>query len=189
VTGKAGSPQPKFNFDIKEEIGLCQQFALPNADYDFRKINPGKRRPNRWKKRQAGDIKQQIKNLLKELPFDQLDKFVFDNKKLEESYDYNVFVQNHVYLKVDAKNREVQLDRTSDAGILVRVLNYLMEDDPHFLKYDIEILWAHQWLSTELIKYGARKYGIRKGLPPSEILRYQEKLIKLFENTPWFMGS
>ena len=48
-----------------------------------------------------------------------------------------------------------------------------MHRDPDFLRYDFEILYAEQWISTDLIKYGARKFGIKeRGLKPEEIPAY-----------------
>jgi len=65
-----------------------------------------------------------------------------------------------------------------------------MEEDPHFLKYNFEIMYAEQWLSTDLIKWGSRKFGLKnKGLKPEEIPDYQAHLIKLWETVPWFMSS
>ena len=73
---------------------------------------------------------------------------------------------------------------------LVHVLELLMEQDNDFLKYDMEFLYAEQYLSTRLIKMGARKWGLKKlGLKLEEIPKYQERIIKLFESVPWFMSS
>ena len=56
---------------------------------------------------------------------------------------------------------------------LVPALENLMKEDPDFLKYDFEFLFADQWLSTDLIKFGARKYGLlNKNLTLQEIPAY-----------------
>jgi len=65
-----------------------------------------------------------------------------------------------------------------------------MREDPTFLKYDFEFLFADQWLSKVLIKFGARKFGLlERNLSNEEIPAYQEHVIKLFESVPWFMPS
>lgn len=35
-----------------------------------------------------------------------------------------------------------------------------MKEDPDFMKYDVGLLWAKKWLSKDLIRYAARKYGV-----------------------------
>ena len=65
-----------------------------------------------------------------------------------------------------------------------------MAGDPNFLKKDFDFLIAEHWLSTELIRYAARRYGVKRlNLKKEEIIPYQEKIIKLFENTPFVMPS
>jgi len=55
----------------------------------------------------------------------------------------------------------------------LNIIEELMYDDPNFLKYDFEILYAEQWLSTDLIKWGARKHGLKnKGMKLEEIPAY-----------------
>jgi len=54
----------------------------------------------------------------------------------------------------------------------------------------MEFLWADQWITTVLIKNGARKFGMRKrGKDTSNIVEYQNKIIDLFAKAPWFINS
>jgi len=42
------------------------------------------------------------------------------------------------------------------------VLSALMAGDPNFLQKDFDFLIAEHWLSTELIRYAARRYGVKR---------------------------
>jgi len=73
---------------------------------------------------------------------------------------------------------------------LVDVLEILMDQDPEFLKHDMEFMLGYQYINTALIKLGARKWGInKKGMTGAEVPAYQDKIMKLFEEAPWFMTS
>jgi len=70
------------------------------------------------------------------------------------------------------------------------VLNKLMSNDPNFLKYDIEFLFADQYISTDLIRFGTRTWALKKlKINIEEVYNYQNHIIDLFDNVPWFMPS
>jgi len=133
-------------------------------------------------------MKKQIRAFLDEVPWLEHPHLMWDHNTQYDPNDNQYMRWNFAYVQV--KKRELWHIHTQGGTWICDVLNGLMKGDDDYLKHDFEFLVSEHWLSTELIRYSARRYGVtRLNLTKEEIIPYQEKIIKLFENTPFVMPS
>lgn len=165
----------------------CQEPFEFNPDtekYRGHQYNAGIRRPKAWK----GNMKEQIRTFLDGVPWLEHPHLMWDHTTEYDEHDNQYMRWNFAYVKVS--DRKLWHIHTQGGTWICDTLHAIMNGNPDFLKHDFEFLLAEHWLSTELIRYAARRYGVtRLNLTKEEIPAYQEKIIKLFENAPFLMPS
>jgi len=54
----------------------------------------------------------------------------------------------YMYIKVNSK----KVSAPDSAGWFAKLIKRIIDEDPSFLKYDFDLLLAHELISTDLIK-------------------------------------
>ena len=157
------------------EMTPCEKMTQEFHDLQLHALYTHVREPDEWR---GGNMSEVIKELLNELPFDQPDYYI------------KTYFTDIDYVKIDGLRRKVAFESGNPKQGWTPIFNKLLKEDPEFIKNGIEFFWAREYYDTLYLKASLRKYGILKlKLSEDEIPAYQDKIIKLFEQVPFFMSS